>query len=73
MRYCNANVLARTVNHDNIAKFGKHLLDFCVEENILLADVKLNKDSFTCISSAHNSVSWLDHITTGVLGSDVLG
>ena len=69
----NANVLVRTGNPANIAKFGKHLLDFCVEENIALADVKsLSKDSFTFISSAHNSVSWLDHIITTGTGYDLI-
>ena len=57
-----------------ISKFGGHLIGFWAEENVILADVHLlNDDSFTFISHAHNSVSWLDHIIiTTATGFDII-
>jgi len=67
----NVNLLVR--GDTVISKFGGHLTDFCAEENVILADVHfLNDNSFTYISPAHNSVSWLDHIITTATDFDII-
>ena len=56
-----------------ISKFGRHLADFCGQENVILANVHLlNDNSFTYINPTHNSVSWLDHIITTATGFDII-
>jgi hypothetical protein len=67
----NANLL---VSGDTmISKFGRHLADFCGQENVILANVHLlNDNSFTYISPTHNSVSWLDHIISTATVFDII-
>ncbi|XP_052751474.1 uncharacterized protein LOC128200826 [Galleria mellonella] len=46
-------------------QFGKELLHFCTEQQLICADIEklgLNSDSYTFISDAHGTKSWLDHI-----------
>jgi len=44
-------------------------LKFCNDEGILITDYDyLPKDSYTFTSSAHNTMSWLDHILTTSTG-----
>ena len=46
-----------------------HLLQLCSDHSLCLADkLFLPTDSFTFISSSHNSTSWLDHILTTASG-----
>ena len=67
----NANVIVK--NNQCSSKFGETLLKFCNDEDILVADYDyLPKDSFTFTSSAHNTVSWLDHILTTGTGRDLI-
>ena len=60
----NADLSNINDNSNNGVHFGKELRDFCHNEGLILSDyVKLgnNNDTHTFISSAHSSVSWLDH------------
>ena len=53
------NANTARVNH----RFGNELTNFCNEENLIMSDMVLGKsDCFTFVSSAHNTVAWLDHI-----------
>jgi len=46
-------------------KFGEHFLHFCQEENITLSDVALlPDDTYTYLSDAHSSMSWIDHLVS---------
>ena len=67
----NANLL---VSGDTIiSKFGRHLADFCGQENVILANVHLlNDNSFTYINPTQNSVSWLDHIISTATVFDII-
>ena len=48
-------------NHNS--KFSNILLKYCTDTNIVMSDkIILNSDSYTCVSSAWKSCSWLDHI-----------
>jgi exonuclease III len=44
--------------------FGRKLLSFCEENNLVLADyLRLrNRDAYTFVSYAHGTTSWLDHV-----------
>lgn len=42
--------------------FGRKLEKFCDDNGLIISDTVLLKDSFTFVSSAHQSMSWLDHI-----------
>ncbi len=43
--------------------FGKELLDFCHNANLVITDVAhCDNASYTFFSTAHYTVSWLDHI-----------
>ena len=43
--------------------FGDELIDFCLHDNLVLSDVILCKEeTYTYFSTAHFSVSWLDHV-----------
>ena len=47
------------------SQFGKLLNNHCREENLVIADCELlGKDSFTFVSHAHNTTSWLDYVIT---------
>lgn len=66
----NADVL---VKPNCVSRFGKLLLDCVKDENFVLYDYdNLDKDSYTFVSSAHNSVSWLDHCVCSATGSDLI-
>ena len=46
-------------------RFGKELVNFCKEENFIITDkVLAASDCFTFVSSAHETVSWIDHIVS---------
>ena len=56
-------------NTDN-SQFATHLLDFCQDNNYQIADIQLlPSDSYTYVSSAWGSKSWLDHV---VVSQDLL-
>ena len=60
----NANLRINS-NKQISPRFGKELKEFCKTENLILSDVlNLPPDTYTFISSAHGTVSWLDHIVT---------
>ena len=53
---------ADPINEDR-SLFAGHLIDFCKDNNYVLADVcLLPADSYTYVSSAWGSTSWLDHV-----------
>ena len=58
----NANLC---VNNSGRARFANELASFCEEEDLILSDYALlDPQTYTFISHAHNTVSWLDHILT---------
>ena len=47
------------------SRFGKHLIRFCEENNLVLSSqVLLPTDSFTYVSEAHLTPSFLDHVVS---------
>ena len=55
------------------SRFGKKLYDFCRNENLTISDYDmLGSDSYTFVSGAHNTVSWLDHIMTTTSGHELI-
>ena len=42
--------------------FGSELKSFCSDMNLIISDKEHLGDSYTFLSSAHDSVSWLDHV-----------
>ena len=50
-------------NADPTAHFGRELADFCSDKSLLISDIELIGDtnSFTYISDAFGTTSWLDH------------
>ena len=70
----NANTCTKNNGNNSVnSNFGKILIDFCEEENIVLADYDLlPKDTYTFVSSAHDTVSWLDHILSTSPGTDLV-
>ena len=46
------------------SRFGQKLVQFCVDDSLLISDkVLVSDDSFTFVSDAHaGSVAWLDHV-----------
>lgn len=51
-------------NADCGSRFGNELMDFCKEQNWCCVDVDilgLSSNSYTYVSDAHGSSSWLDH------------
>lgn len=53
-------------NTRQMSHFGRTLVDFCNDENLILSDTAMcDSNSFTFISEAQgHSVSWLDHVLT---------
>ena len=45
-------------------RFWHEILDFCSEFDMNVADLELGPNSFTFLSPANDSTSWLDHIIT---------
>ena len=51
------------------SQFGDDLLQLCSDNSLCLADALfLPRNTFTFISSRHDTVSWLDHILTTTSG-----
>ena len=50
-------------NADPTAHFGRELAAFCADKSLLISDIELlgDKNSFTYISDAFGTTSWLDH------------
>lgn len=62
--YYNAFVLS-DFNADNKKAFGGELTRFCADNDLVCVDEELlPKKSYTYISEAHGTCSWLDHILT---------
>ena len=52
--------------------FGAELIDFCDNNNLCFIDKeKLSPDSFTFVSQAHGTSSWLDHCITTTSGKSI--
>ena len=52
--------------------FGAELIDFCDNNNLCFIDKeKLLPDSFTFVSQAHGTTSWLDHCITTASGKSI--
>ena len=52
--------------------FGAELIDFCDNNNLCFIDKeKLSPDSFTFVSQAHGTTSWLDHCITTTFGKSI--
>ena len=48
--------------------FGKELITLCDENHLIISDsVLLPRDSFTFLSDAHHSTSWIDHCVSSPL------
>ncbi|KAI5644274.1 hypothetical protein NE865_03643 [Phthorimaea operculella] len=58
-------------------RFGKELVDFCIEQSLSCVDfdrLGMDSDVITFVSEAHGTGSWLDHcITTAAAASTVIG
>ena len=53
----NANI------RDNISRFGRELIEYCNNENLVICDQRqCPLDSFTFVSESHGSFAWLDHV-----------
>ena len=51
------------MNADFNRRFGAELSDFCRENNLVISDrCRLPRNSFSFVSGAHGSTSWLDHV-----------
>ena len=42
--------------------FGAELKSFCNDTNIVISDMEWLHDCYTFLGSAHNTVSWIDHV-----------
>ena len=52
--------------------FGAELIDFCNNNNLCFVDrEKLPPDSFTFVSQAYGTISWLDHCITTTSGQSM--
>ena len=61
MRDFNANVLSDT------HRFGTELINYCDSERLVISDKELAPtNTFTFLSEAHSTVSWIDHIVSTV-------
>ena len=69
----NANLYKNNGNANVMSKYGTHMVNFCDDENMVIADSYiLCNNSYTFVSSAHNTVSWLDHVVTTKSGCDLI-
>ena len=72
--YPNANVYVMGDFNSDFTRgdlFGDEFMQICNEHTLSIADKELLPDStFTCISNAHGTTSWLDHCVTSVTGLD---
>ena len=44
------------------SRFWREIQDFCSQYEFYIADLSLPSDSFTYLSAAHDTFSWLDHV-----------
>lgn len=59
---CSDCLVIGDFNADSSTQFGRELLSFCTEYNYECVDrTMLPADTYTFVSDAHGSVSWLDH------------
>ena len=64
---CNAQifVLLWDFNAGVTNTYGGLLEDFCMENDFIISDYALlPQDTFTYISDAHNTTSWIDHFVS---------
>ena len=53
--------------------FGEELQDLCHNNSFCISDkMFLPSDTFTHISNAHGSTSWLDHCVTTSIGHNII-
>ena len=45
-------------------RFWREVQEFCSQFKLSIADLSLPSDSFTYLSAAHDTTSWLDHVLT---------
>ncbi len=58
---------------DNSSMFAKHMLHFCVDNNFKISSkMLLPKDSYTYISEAWHTTSWLDHCISTTEAHDII-
>ena len=69
----NANLYKNNGNANVMSKFGTHMVNVCDDENMVIADSYiLCNNYYTLVSSAHNTVSLLDHVVTTKSGCDLI-
>ena len=56
-------------NHNS--KFSNILLKYCTDTNIVMSD-KIISDSYTCVSSAWKSCSWLEFLSTHNMHTSII-
>ena len=62
-----------TTNGEFVHKFGKELFQYSQSEGLVISDIEfLSNDSFTYVSEAHGTTSWLDHLVTTVNGHSLI-
>ena len=59
---CNNLIMVGDFNADPNKRFWKILKEFITQNSLTCADLCLPYDTFTYVSPAHNTCSWLDHI-----------
>ena len=57
----------------NGSRFGRELQEMCDKTSLVVSDLNmLSLDTFTFISKAHGSTSWLDHCVTTGTGHNII-
>ena len=60
-------------NLSRSSRFGDELVSYCERYSLHISDnIILPSDTFTHVSMAHGSTSWLDHCVTTVSGHDII-
>ena len=68
----NANLLKNDEGRMH-TQFGRELLNFCKDEGYIVSDmVLLQPTSYTFVSLAHGTVSWLDHVITTASAHEII-
>ena len=58
----NSIAIIGDINANITSLFGNEITDFCDRLDLIVSDVKiLSRDTFTHVSDAHGTTSWLDH------------
>ena len=58
----NSVAIVVDINANRSTLFGVEIMDFQDRLDLIMSDaVLLSDDSFTCVSEAHGTTSWLDH------------